>query len=131
MYLYYPAISVCWVTSLPFLICVLNCSGMGNSVNSPSSLGISMFIAVDFDVTTSRPMESFERYNWQPSVFSILHDGSLPNTCTSADWQFTTSKVDPNVLNTNEVFLQESRTILLILPLTCTTVPSHLKIYNV
>jgi len=113
-----PAISVHTVSSLPSLICVLNDSGIGNSVNCPSSWGSSRFMVVDFEVTTSSPMDSLERYNWHPSVFSILHDGSFPVTCTSADWQFTTSRADTNVSNTNEVFLQESRIMLLILPLT-------------
>jgi len=57
----YPAISVAVVTSLLPSQTVLNCSGTGISVNSPSLLGTKMFISELLALTISHVSESWLR----------------------------------------------------------------------
>jgi len=57
----YPAISVAVVTSLLPSQTVLNCSGTGISVNSPSLLGTKMFISELLALTISHSSESLLR----------------------------------------------------------------------
>lgn len=51
-------------------------------------------------------------------------------TCICTDWQLINSIDETNVSKTTEVFLQESITIELILPLTCTVESAHLYMYT-
>merc|ERR1719469_1233382 len=56
---------------------VTNCSGMGNSMMSPSSpawSGMVTFISEDFEDTTSAPIDSFERMMPTPLHLSMAKE---------------------------------------------------------
>lgn len=53
----YPAISVTVVTNFFPFHRVLNCSGMGNSLKSPPSVGMRTFISEDLALTISQSKE--------------------------------------------------------------------------
>lgn len=76
-------LSVQVVTRDSPLTLVRNCSGMGNSANSPSGLGTITFISEDLAVTISVLRDSLLRNTWHPSVFSMEMVGMHPMTCNT------------------------------------------------